>query len=53
LLPYYKSFVAVANLSAYAGTGFLKTIVILMLFTTLFIWGYKKITHSDELEGLL
>ena len=27
--------------------------VILMLFTTLFIWGYKKITHSDELEGLL
>ncbi len=27
--------------------------VVLMAFTMLFIWTYRKITHSDELEGLL
>ena len=27
--------------------------VTLMLFTMLFIWTYRRITHSDELEGLL
>lgn len=27
--------------------------VVLMTFTMLFIWTYRRITHSDELEGLL